>query len=160
MTSFIKSAKVIYDIESELDYIEIEYERYVKGNGYETYTDYLHTKPYADWTFIKSKTQSIQYEKFLDAMCKKTTEVRQRMCELALENIISEKNHVDTYIRTANTCKILDPSFQPPRISKESTWQREFIKQFCEHTLCDLIQRTTDKSRLRYMFNVLNCIQS
>lgn len=159
MTSFIKSAKVIYDVESELDYIEIKYERYVKGQGYATYVDYLHTKPYADWTVLKSERQSIPYEKFLDTMCSKTIEVRQKMCEIALQNILSDKQTVNTYIRTAYASKILDPTFQPPWINTESAWQREFIKKFCENTLSDLIQRTTDRSRLKYMFNVLCCIQ-
>jgi hypothetical protein len=31
MTSFIKSAKSVHDVESDLAYVEIVYERYVKG---------------------------------------------------------------------------------------------------------------------------------
>jgi len=159
MTSFLNSAKVVYDIESELEYIEIEYERYVKGQGYTTYVDYLNTKPYADWTFLKSKKRSIPYEKFLDTMCSKTTEVRQKMCEIALHNILSKKKNINTYIRVAHASKIIDPTFQPPWINTKSAWQREYIKMFCNDTLDDIIYRTTDKSRLKYMFNVLSCIQ-
>jgi hypothetical protein len=79
MTSFIKSAKAVYDVESELDYVEIVHERFVRGKGYMTYTDYINTKPLADWVVLTSKTQSIPYEKFLDTMCEKTLEVRQKM---------------------------------------------------------------------------------
>ena len=160
MTSFIKSAKAVYDVESDLDYVEVVYERFVRGKGYETYMDYINTKPLADWVVLKSKTQSIPYEKFLDTMCEKTLEVRQKMAELALENIIADKQHIHTYIRVAHASKILDPSFQPPWINVKSAWQREFIKKFCEDTLPDLVQRTTDESRLDYFFNVVCGIQS
>ena len=160
MTSFIKSAKAVYDVESDLDYVEVVYERFVRGKGYETYVDYINTKPLADWVVLNSKTQSIPYEKFLDTMCEKTLEVRQKMAELALENIIADKQHIHTYIRVAHASKILDPSFQPPWINVKSAWQREFIKKFCEDTLPDLVQRTTDESRLDYFFNVVCGIQS
>jgi len=155
MTSFIKSAKAVYDVESELEYVEIEYERFVRGKGYETYMDYINTKPLADWVVLKSSTQSIPYEKFLDTMCEKTIEVRQKMAELALQNIIAEKRNIHTYIRTANASKILDPTFQPPLINIRSAWQKVFIKKFCEDTLADLIQRCTNESRLEYFFSVL-----
>ncbi len=89
MTSFIKSAKYVHDVESDLAYVEIVYERYMKGKGYATYTDYINTEPLADWTYLESEKQSIPYEKFLDSMVNKTLEVRQRMAELVLENVLS-----------------------------------------------------------------------
>jgi hypothetical protein len=155
MSSFIKSALAVYDVESDLEYVEIEHERFVRGKGYNTYRDYINTKPLADWVKITSKTQSIPYEKFLDTMCEKTLEVCQKMAELALENILADRRNIHTYIRVAHASKILDPTFQPPRINIESAWQKEFIRKFCEDTLADLIQRTTDESRLEYFFNVL-----
>jgi hypothetical protein len=160
MTSFIKSAKAVYDIESDLEYVEITYERFVRGKGYETYKDYINTRPLADWVVLTSKTQSIPYEKFLDTMCEKTLEVRQKMAELVLENIVADKQHINTYIRVAHASTILDSTFQPPWINIKSAWQREFIKKFCEDTLSDLIQRSTDESRLDYFFSVLCSIES
>ena len=160
MSSFLKSAKAVYDVDSDLDYVAITYERFVKGKGYATYVDYIHTKPLASWSVLKSKSQSIPYEKFLDAMCEKTLEVRQKMAELALENIMADKQSIHTYIRAAYASKILDPSFQPPWINTKSAWQREFIKKFCMDTLADLIQRCEDESRLEYFFNVLHNISS
>ena len=160
MSSFLKSAKAVYDVDSDLDYVAIRYERFVKGKGYATYVDYIHTKPLADWTYLRSQTQSIPYEKFLDTMCEKTIEVRQKMAELALQNIIADKQTIHTYIRTAYASKILDPTFQLPWINTKSAWQREFIKKFCVDTLADLIQRCEDESRLEYFFNVLRNILS
>jgi len=160
MTSFIKSAKAVFDVESKLDYVEITYERFVRGKGYETYKDYINTKPLADWVVLKSSTQSIPYEKFLDTMCEKTTEVYQKMAELALQNILADKRNVQTYIRAAHASTILDPTFQPPWINVKSAWQREFIRKFCEDTLADLIQRTVNHSRLEYFFSVLRSIEA
>ncbi len=160
MTSFLKSAKSIYDVDSELQYVEIVYEKYVRGKGYDTYIDYINTEPLADWTCLKSSKQSIPYEKFLDTMVKKTLEVRQKMAELVLENILAEKQTINTLIRVAHTSKILDPTFQPPRINVKSAWQRDFIVQFCEYTLPDLIQQTISESRLEYFFNVVRSIES
>jgi hypothetical protein len=159
MSSFIKSATAVYDVESDLEYVEIAYERFVRGKGYETYKDYINTKPLADWVVLTSKTQSIPYEKFLDTMCEKTLEVRQKMAELAIQNILADKRSVHTYIRTAHASTILDPTFQPPWINVKSAWQREFIKKFCEDTLADLVQRTTHASRLEYFFSVLSSIE-
>ena len=159
MTSFLKSAKSIYDIDSKLQYVEIVYEKYVPGKGYDTYIDYINAEPLADWTYLKSSKQSIPYEKFLDTMVTKTLEVRQKMAELVLENIVAEKHHINIMLRVAHASKILDPTFQPPRINVKSAWQREFITKFCEYTLPDLIQQTMSESRLEYFFNVLRSIE-
>ena len=93
-------------------------------------------------------------------MCEKTLEVRQKMAELALENIVADRRSVHTYIRTAYASTILDSTFQPPWINIKSAWQREFIRKFCEDTLMDLVQRTTNESRLEYFFSVLRSIES
>ena len=160
MTSFIKNAKHVYDIESDLSYVEIQYERYVQfSNRYVTFTDYLNTEPLADWTFIQSNTNSIRYEKFLDTMVHKTVEVLQRMSELMLENILTYEHPNQTYIRIVHAIKILDPTFQPPRINKESAWQVEFMKNVCNTNINDVIQNCINKSRLMHFFNVLSIIE-
>ena len=159
MTSFIKSAKSVHDVESDLAYVEIVYERYMKGKGYETYTDYINTEPLADWTYLESEKQSIPYEKFLDSMVNKTLEVRQRMAELVLENILSYEQTNRVYVRIAHAMKILDPIFQPPRVNMESAWQMEIIKKLCKKYAPYAIQHCTKKSRLEYFFNVLRIIE-
>ena len=79
MTSFLKSAKHVFDVESDLSYVEIVYDRYTRNKGYSTFTDYINTEPLGDWVSIKSDEKSILYEKFLDTMVKNTYEVQQRM---------------------------------------------------------------------------------
>ena len=159
MTSFIKSAKSVHDVESDLAYVEIVYERYMKGKGYETYTDYINTEPLADWTYLESEKRSIPYEKFLDSMVNKTLEVRQRMAELVLENILSYEQTNRVYVRIAHAMKILDPTFQPPRVNMESAWQMEIIKKLCKKYVPHAIQNCTNTSRLEYFFNVLRIIE-
>ena len=159
MTSFIKSAKSIHDVESDLAYVEITYERYKKGKGYATYTDYINTEPLADWVYLESSKQSIPYEKFLDTMVKKTLEVRQRMAELILDNVLAYEQTERKWVRIAHAMKILDPTFQPPRVNMESAWQMECIRMVSKHYIPHAIQSCTKRSRLEYFFNVLRIIE-
>ena len=159
MTSFIKSAKSIHDVESDLAYVEITYERYKKGKGYATYTDYINTEPLADWVYLESSKQSIPYEKFLDTMVKKTLEVRQRMAELIFDNVLAYEQTERTWVRTVHAMKILDPTFQPPRVNMESAWQVECVRMMCKYYIPHAIQSCTKRSRLEYFFNVLRIIE-
>jgi hypothetical protein len=159
MTSFIKSAKSIHDVESDLAYVEITYERYKKGKGYATYTDYINTEPLADWVYLESSKQSIPYEKFLDTMVKKTLEVRQRMAELTFDNVLAYEQTERTWVRIAHAMKILDPTFQPPRVNMESAWQMECVRMMCKYYIPHAIQSCTKRSRLEYFFNVLRIIE-
>lgn len=158
MTSFIKSVKHVHDIESDLSYVEVNYDRYVTGKGYETYTDYINTEPLADWVTLESEKHSIPYEKFLDVMVRKTVEVLQRMAELTLENILVYDQPDRVYVRLVHAIKILDPTFQPPRINVESAWQMELAKKMCKKFIPQVIQECIKKSRLEYLFSVLQTI--
>ena len=159
MCSFIKSAKHVFDVESDLSYVEIIYERYTKKYGYSTFTDYINTEPVGNWVNIQSTKQSIAYEKFLDTMVKQTLEVKQRMAELMIENILVYKQNNKTYVRLLNAVKILDSTIQPPRVNMKSAWQMEFIKKFCEKYIQNVIQMCTNMSRLSYFFNVARIIE-
>jgi hypothetical protein len=92
-------------------------------------------------------------------MVTNTLEVQQRLAELALENVLIYEQDDRTYVRLAHTVKILDPTFQPPRVNMESAWQMEFIKKFCKKTLPEVIQECTNTSRLTHFFNILCVLQ-
>lgn len=158
MTSFIKSAKHVHDIDSDLSYVEIIYDRYRVNKGYETYTDYINTEPLANWTLLESVKHSISYEKFLDVMLKKTIEVRQRMTELIIDNLMSYEQPKRVYVRLVHAIKIIDPTFQPPRINIESAWQMELMKKISKRFIPYAIQECVDESRLEYFFNVVKTI--
>ena len=159
MTSFFKSAKVVHDVDSDLTYVEIVYESFVHGKGYETFTDYMNTEPLVEWELLETKKQTITYIKFLEIMVTKTIEVRQRMAELALENILSYKRDIRVYIRLAHATKILDPSFQPPIINMKSAWQREYIIELCKKCINHSIEECTKLDRLEYFTDVLSIIE-
>jgi hypothetical protein len=159
MTSFVTSAKFVHDVESDLSYIEIVYDRYTKGKGYKTYTDYINAEPLGNWTLLESQKKNIQYEKFLDSMVTKTIEVQQRMAELILDSLLSYEQDDRTYIRITHAVKILDPTFQPPRVNTRSGWQMEFIKKFCKKFVPDAILMCTKSSRLTHFFNILRILE-
>lgn len=159
MTSFVKSAKVVHDVESDLAYIEIQYDKYTKTKGYKAFTDYINAEPHGDWTQIQSEQRDIRYDKFLETMVTDTIEVKQRLAELTLENVLLYEQDDRTYVRIAHAVKILDPTFQPPRINMESAWQMEFVKKFCKKTLPEVIQECTNTSRLTHFFNILCVLQ-
>lgn len=154
MTSFLKSAKAVHDVESDLAYIEIQYDK-----GHKTFMDYINAEPLGDWFHIQSEERDIRYDKFLETMVSKTLEVQQRLAELALDNVIMTDQDDRTYIRIAHAVKILDPTFQPPRVNMESAWQMEFIKKFCKKSLPEVIQTCTSMSRLTHFFNILCVLQ-
>jgi hypothetical protein len=159
MTSFLKSAKYVHDVDSDLSYVEIIYDRYTKESGYTTYTDYINTEPLADWTYLQSQKMSIQYNKFLDTMVKKTLEVWRRLAELSLENIFAFDQENTVYIRIAHAVKILYPTFQPPYVNMDSAWQMDFIKKFCKKQLTHAIHECKSMSRLSYFVKVLRIIE-
>jgi len=159
MSSFLKRALVVHDIESDLAYVEINYLKYVPGRGYIDFVDYINTKPRGDWTEIVSRKQSIQYESFLETMVEPTHETRVKMATIALENILYGIADIKTYIRVMNAVKIIDPTFTPPFINKKSAWQRKYAEDFCREVLPDVIERTMSTKNLLRLFNVLKLIE-
>ncbi len=107
MTSFLKSALNVVDLDSNLNYVEIKYTKWnYNSNTYEDFTDYLYTSSKGDWTEITCSKQDIQYENFLQTMVEKTIESTQRMALIALDNLLARKNLGNhDVIRIMNTCK-------------------------------------------------------
>ena len=155
----LTSATRVYDIESDLDYVEVVYKTWSKKkHEYTTFTDYLNTQPLGDWTRIKCKAD---YYKFLDAMVVKTVEVRQRMAELQLEHTLyTGSQEPRFYVRLINATKILDPTFQPPRIDMGCDWQGDFITKFCKKSIPAAVQGCISKKRLEYFTSVMRTLTS
>jgi len=158
---FLHSAKYIHDVESGLDYVRIEYDRYSPyAREYETHVDNLATRPLGSWVEIQSLKKTVRYDKFLNSMVEQTTEVLQKMCEVALANICNDlEPGTKAQIWLMHTMRILDPSFTPPWIDVRSDWQRDYVFETIDHTFFDLIERTTDTRRLEKLFNVLRLIE-
>lgn len=159
MTSFVKTARVSHDIESDSQIIEIEYVKYTNGIGYENKTDTFKTTPIGTWTTIHSISDTLRYEQFLDTMIHKTTEVRRKMALVELESVMCENNNTRSIVRAMNAVKILDPTFSPPVINMHCTWQKKFAKDVCEQHMPQIIKTCTNELRLEKFFRVLQLIE-
>jgi hypothetical protein len=160
MTSLLKSAHVVHDVDENKTFIEIMYSKYVPDEGYKTFVDYLNAQPIGDWTKIVSKKETVRYEKFLDTMIEKNLETRQKMALIMLENITGDMFvDIKTQIRIMNTIKILDPTFDPPFVNRRCSWQKQFVRDFCQDILPDVVERCTNEKRLDRFFSVLRLIE-
>jgi|SaaInlV_125m_DNA_1040241.scaffolds.fasta_scaffold00696_10 hypothetical protein len=162
--SFIKKALVVTDIDDGHTHVELEYIRYVgeyeeSDKGYKRFIDYFLTEPIGDWQKLSFKKSTIPYEQFLSTMVKQTLEVKRRLANIALENIIKDDPSFHTKVRVLHTSKIIEPTFVPPFIDSESSWQVSLLNSLCEEHLPDLIERADSSKRLIKMFKVLKDIQ-
>lgn len=154
----ISSATFVHDVESDLHYVEMVYMKWNnRRKRYNIYTDYINTEPIGDWNQISWESTSItDYYKFLDAMVVKTVEVLQRMAELYLEEILYTDHEPRFFVRLINAVKILDPTFQPPRIDMESAWQVDFVTKFSRKYIPGIVQTCIQKKRLSYFISVMH----
>lgn len=160
MTSFVKSARVAHDVETDTQIIEINYVKYTNGIGYENKQDTFETTPIGTWSEIQSISDSLRYEQFLDTMVQKTTETRRKMALVELESVLCENNNTRSIIRTMNAIKILDPTFSPPVINMKCSWQKKFVKDMCIHQMPEIIKSCTSELRLEKLFRVLQLIEA
>lgn len=162
MAYFIKSYRQLVNIEDNKDILEITYDKYIEGFGYEQFTDSFNTrlisKKFLNW--YDSDNKSIRYEQFLDTMVFKTTETMRKMALIQLENILLENNSSHSLLRIMNMIKILDPTFIPPLINLTCSWQKRMMKEFCITTLPKVIESSTNHYRLTKFFRVSQLIES
>src|SRR6056300_858948 len=157
MACFVISCKQLINVDTNEDLVEVKYNKYIEGFGYETFTDYFNTELRGNF-YISSR--SLRYEKFLDTMVNKTIETRRRMVLIQLENVLLENKNVHSLIRLMNSVKIVDPTFRPPYINKSCSWQKRMVRDFCLTTLPKVIETCTNDNKLETLFNVLKLIES
>jgi len=157
MACFVISCKQLINVDTNEDLVEVKYNKYIEGFGYETFTDYFNTVLRGNF-YISSR--SLRYEKFLDTMVNKTIETRRRMVLIQLENVLLENKNVHSLIRLMNSVKIVDPTFRPPYINKSCSWQKRMVRDFCLKTLPKVIETCTNDNKLETLFNVLKLIES
>lgn len=160
MSSFVKSAKVLHDVEKNTPIIEINYVKYTCGIGYEELKDTFETRPIGTWSEIQSISDSLRYEQFLDTMVHKTTETRRKMALVELESALCENKNIRSIVRIMNSIKIIDPTFSPPIINMQCSWQKRFIRDICTHQMPKIIEACTSDVRLEKLFRVLQLIET
>ena len=164
MTSFIKSATQLIQIDENETIVEIKYDKYIEGFGFETFADYFKTTLSGSSNHFSvsnnNEQKSITYEQSLDTMVNKTTDTRRKMVSVQLENVLCENKNTRSMIRIMNTVKILDPTFIPPYINVTCSWQKRMVREFCLTTFPKVIDSCTSDHRLDLGFRVLQLIES
>ena len=159
MTATLKEVCAVFDVESDLHYIDVLYTKYVeKANEYQDFREYIQCRAKGTWTSFKSETQSIRYSDFLHVMVTQTLEVVRRKCELALDDLLEYGLSTKERLRVIHCARILEPSFYV-WIDTRSRWQNELAKHMID-ALRDLIDECDDVSRLGRLFSVLKCIEA
>ena len=156
MSSYMKSAKYVYDIHNQVDNVVITHTTWVPGTGWKDHTAYLTTKPEGNWNEIKFDSGTFTtYEDFLNTMVEKNLEVHRRIAKAALDTAIYEDTNK---IKLMNCIKILDPTFVPPIINQKCGWQNELVEEIATITSARIIATCKNESRLDRYFRVLRVI--
>jgi hypothetical protein len=145
------------DGNTEVDCIEIVYNKFVPGYGYRKITDYVYTTPVGNWTNLKfHDCDDVQYTNFLNTMVFKNIEVYRKLAKIALYRILDTPLYK---INLLNAICILDPTFIPPYINKKCAWQRNLIETIISSTSIHVICTCYNIRRLERYFNVLQSLK-
>jgi hypothetical protein len=92
-------------------------------------------------------------------MVEKTLEVRQRIVQMTLRTLLDEKGEDPrTVIRTLHSTKILDRTFTPPYVNRDSPWQMDLAKHICNNVFHDLIEECMDEKALDKLYLILRLL--
>ena len=111
MTSFVKSAKQFINVENNEIEIEIKYDKYLEGFGYETFVDHFNTNLIGSTNIytVHKSGKSLRYEQFLNTMVNNTTETLRRCVSIQLENVLFEnRNSIDIFSDIDKLYKLSD----------------------------------------------------
>ena len=145
--AFVTKATYVFDVNSQTDIVEIEYTKFIQGNGWKTHKDWVYTYPEGDWTKINfGNLSAVTYVDFLNTMVFKNLEVLRKIAKLSLDHI-STKN-TKKLLKVMHAICILDPTFTPPEINTDCAWQLELLKHIAFTTSYEIIANCKNKKRL------------
>lgn len=159
MPSFVKSARITHDVETNTPLVEINYTKYKDGEGYLDFSDCFTTTPYGGWTHIDSRHESLRYEMFLETMVQRTIETVRQSVSIELDNVLCHNENIRSLVRVMNSIKILDPTFIPPIINFNCSWQKNLVKSIVKEVFPHIIETCNNFTRLEKLFNVLKLIE-
>lgn len=155
--AFITKAKYVFDVNSQTDIVEVDYVKYVEGNGWKSCKDWIYTYPEGDWVDMNfGKRSSVEYVDFLNTMVFKNLDVHRKMAKLSIDHV-STKNP-KRLLKIMNAIRILDPTFIPPEINTDCQWQIGLLKHIAFTTSYEVIAGCKDKKRLHKYFRVFQLI--
>jgi len=145
--AFVTKATYVFDVNSQSDIVEIEYTKYVSGNGWKKDKDWVYTYPEGDWTEIKfGDLSTVTYVDFLNTMVFKNLEVHRKIAKLSIDNI--SKKNPKKLLKAMNAIRILDYTFVPPEINTDCTWQMDLLKHIALVTSYEIVASCKNKKRL------------
>ena len=108
MTSFVRSAKQIINIDDNKTEVEIKYDKYLEGFGYETFVDHFNTNLIGSTNIytVHKSGKSLRYEQFLNTMVNNTTETLRRCVSIQLENVLFENRNIFSLISILNSSSV------------------------------------------------------
>jgi hypothetical protein len=154
MPSFIREANAFVD-KTNTPHVELKYSCYIEGEGYVNRTECFSTKPIGKWETFKSRRESFKYTDFLETKVHKTLQIRRRLIELQLDNVLCENNNIFSMLRIMNCIKILDPTFIPPVINVKCSWQKKFVKYMVTDVLTSVANGCKNEYRLERLYSTL-----
>lgn len=126
--------------------------KYIDCIGVRSRTDFLDTVPLGGWTQLSYGPMSkTTYVDFLQGCVEKTLDIKRKMARLNLDEALDSGK----FINIMNAIRILDPSFVPPVINKDSKWQRHLVRDIASRTSIEVISACTDENRLTKYSTVL-----
>jgi hypothetical protein len=147
----------VFDVNSQTDIVEIDYSKYVEGNGWKTHRDWVYTYPEGDWTKINfGDLSSVKYVDFLNSMVFKNLEVHRKIAKLSLDRL--SKKGPRKLLKAMNAIRILDPTFVPPEINTDCTWQLELLEHIVHTTSYEIVANCKNKKRLDRYSRVVQLI--
>ena len=150
-------AVYVFDVHYQVDIIEIEYVKYVHGNGWKTHKDWIYTYPEGDWTELNfDDTSSVKYIDFLNSMVFKNLEVQRKIAKLSLDKL-STKGPMKL-LKAMCAIRILDPTFVPPEINLDCTWQLGLLNHIVLVTSYEIIANCKNKTRIDRYSRVVQLI--
>jgi hypothetical protein len=157
MSAYMCNATYTFDVNSQTDTVKMEYTVYQPGIGWKRHIDYVNTYPEAEWTELNfTATSSVKYIDFLNTMVYKNLEVARKIAKLSVDNVATSDPR--KLIRIMNAIKVLDPTFTPPIINTDCTWQTELLEHRAMSTSYRIIATCKNKKRLQRYFRVLQLV--
>ena len=155
--AFVTKATYVFDVNSQSDIVEIEYTKYVHGNGWKKHKDWVYTYPEGDWTEITFGDLSpVKYVDFLNTMVFRNLEVHRKIATLSLDSV--SKKSPKKLLRLMNAIRILDPTFEPPEINTYSAWQMGLLNHIALGSSHEIIANCKNKKRINRYFRVVQLI--
>ena len=157
MVSYMCNAKYVFDVNTENDTVEIEYTKHIPGIGWKIHTDYIDTYPEGDWTELTfDDSTTVKYVDFLNTMVFKSLDVSRKIAKVSLDNFSGKSKR--KLLKVMNAIRILDPTFTPPEINTDCSWQNELLDHICHSVSYRIIATCTNKYRLDRYSKVVQLI--